>query len=34
MRELLETPDIDQEITFDPRRPDDVTTEDVTEPDE
>jgi hypothetical protein len=33
MRNLIEV-DVDQEIEFDPRRPDDVTSEDLKEPDE
>ena len=33
MRTLFEV-DVDQEIEFDPRRPDDVTVEPINEPDE
>ena len=33
MRTLREV-DVDQEIDFDPRRPEDITTEDLQQPDE
>lgn len=33
MRSLTEV-DVDQEIEFDPRRPEDISTEDLNQPDE